>query len=75
MRRMLDNTLKVIDHSLPKDAEHLTKLCGDIESMTDALCELRQKGEGTTPQAESLARSIEERLNELVATVSQAVNR
>ena len=50
IRRILENAVKVMDHSLPNDAEHLTKLVGDVQSMTDALCELRQKGEGTTPQ-------------------------
>ena len=43
--------------------------------MMDALCELRAKGEGTTPQAETLARNIEARLNELKQTVGQAINR
>ena len=43
--------------------------------MTNALVELRQTGQGATPAAESLARNIEMRLNELVATVNQAINR
>ena len=41
------------------------KLSDDVGYMMDALCELRAKGEGTTPQAETLARNIEARLNEL----------
>ena len=63
------------DRSLPLDAAHLRKLAGDIQSMTDSLVELRSKGEGTTPQAESLAQGVESRLQELMATVQQAVNR
>ena len=51
------------------------QLSDDVAYMTDALCELRSKGEGTSPQAETLARNIEARLNELCQTVSQAVNR
>ena len=47
----------------------------DVGYMMDALCELRSKGEGTTPQAETLARNIEARLNELCQTVSQAISR
>ena len=43
--------------------------------MTNALVELRQTGQGATPAAESLARNIEMRLNELMATVNQAINR
>lgn len=72
---MLESALKVMNHSLPNDAEHLAKLCGDIQSMSDALCELREKGEGKTPQAEALARGIEDRLHELKATVQQAISR
>ena len=51
------------------------KLSDDVGYMMDALCELRAKGEGTTPQAETLARNIEARLNELKQTVGQAINR
>lgn len=43
--------------------------------MTNALCELRQNGQGSSPQAESLSRNIEVRLNELLATVNQAISR
>lgn len=75
IRRILDHALKIVDRSLPIDAEHIEKLSGDISSMTDALCELRQQGEGTSPQAEALARNIEDRLGELNATVQQAINR
>ena len=35
----------------------------------------RQSGQGTTAQAESLAKNVEVRLNELLATVNQAINR
>ena len=35
----------------------------------------RHTGQGTTPQAEALARNVEARLNELLETVNQAVNR
>ena len=43
--------------------------------MTNALGELRQTGQGTSPQAETLAKNIGVRLNELLATVNSAVNR
>merc|ERR1719158_459748 len=43
--------------------------------MADSLKELRQRGQGATPQAESLAQGTEGRLNELLATAVQAVNR
>ena len=75
VRRVLEHALKVADRSLPIDAEHIRKLTGDLASMIDALCELRSKGDGATPQAEALAQAIENRLDELNATVQQAVNR
>ena len=43
--------------------------------MTDALCELRHNGDGTSPLAETLAKNIESRLEELLATVNAAVSR
>ena len=75
VRRILQQSLKVADRSLPNDAEHLRKLTSDIGSMADTLKELRQRGQGATPQAESLAQGTEGRLNELLATAVQAVGR
>lgn len=75
IRKILEHALKISDRSLPIDAEHLRKLSGDIQSMIDALCELRQNGEGSTPQAESLAQGIGNRLEELNTTVGQAISR
>lgn len=51
----------------------MRKMCGDIYSMTDGLCELRQAGQGDSPQAESLARGVEQKLAELDALVLRAV--
>lgn len=41
--------------------------------MTDALCELRQQGKGVTPQAESLAKGIKDKLGNLQQSVLNAV--
>ena len=66
---------KVAERSLPLDAEHLRRLVGDVSSMTDALCELRASGRGTSAQAETLARNIQSRVAEVVASVGQAYQR
>lgn len=50
--------IMVLFRCLPQDAYTINKLCSDLTTMTDALCELRQDGKGATPQAESLARGI-----------------
>ena len=44
-----------------------------MTTLTDALCELRQDGQGATPQAEGLARSIRQKLGELNGLVQTAV--
>ncbi|XP_063600822.1 vinculin-like isoform X1 [Penaeus indicus] len=74
LRQILAQADKVADRSLPPDRDAIKKLSGDISSMTDALCELRQDGKGTTPQGQSLARSIGEKLNELSGAISRAVS-
>nr|XP_045625416.1 vinculin-like isoform X10 [Procambarus clarkii] len=74
LRQILSQAGKVAERSLPPDRDSIRKLSGDISSMTDALCELRQDGKGATPQGQSLSRSIGEKLNELSGTISRAVN-
>jgi vinculin len=73
VRQILEHSQRVSERALPGDAEAIRKLCGDITTMTDALCELRQDGKGTTPQAECLAHSIQEKLGQLCELVQHAV--
>ncbi|CAN8010522.1 unnamed protein product, partial [Ixodes pacificus] len=73
VRHILEYAKRVADRSLPADADAIRKLCGDLESMTNALCELRQEGKGTSPQAQSLARGVGLRLRELNQLLSQAI--
>ncbi|XP_069694715.1 vinculin isoform X9 [Periplaneta americana] len=73
VRQILEHAQRVCERSLPGDAEAIKKLCGDITTMTDALCELRQDGKGATPQAECLAHGIQEKLGDLCGLVQRAV--
>ncbi|XP_021932456.1 vinculin isoform X4 [Zootermopsis nevadensis] len=73
VRQILEHSQRVCERALPGDAEAIKKLCGDITTMTDALCELRQDGKGATPQAECLAHGIQEKLGELCGLVQRAV--
>lgn len=75
LRQIIDNAYKVSDRCLPEDAHAIRKLAGDISTMADALCELRQAGKGTSPQAEDLARAIREKLASLQSAVSRAVDK
>lgn len=58
---------------MPQDAHNIKKIASEINTMTDALCELRQQGKGATPQAESLARGIKDKLGYLQQAVLNAV--
>uniref|UniRef100_A0A131XPW9 Vinculin n=1 Tax=Hyalomma excavatum TaxID=257692 RepID=A0A131XPW9_9ACAR len=73
LRHILDYAKRVADRSLPPDGDAIRKLCGDLESMTNALCELRQEGKGTSPQAQSLARGVGLKLRELNNLIGQAI--
>ena len=75
LRSIIAMAEKVAERSLPLDAEHLRRLAGDVTAMTDALCELRASGRGTSVQAENLARNIQSRLGEVAASVGQAYER
>uniref|UniRef100_A0A069DWV1 Vinculin n=1 Tax=Panstrongylus megistus TaxID=65343 RepID=A0A069DWV1_9HEMI len=74
VRQIVEHCHVVADRAMPADRDHILRLCSEITTMTEALCELRQEGKGTTPQAESVGRSIQEKVGELVRAVSGAVN-
>ncbi|KAF8785864.1 Vinculin like protein [Argiope bruennichi] len=74
LRYILDYAMRVAERCLPPDNAAIKKMCGDITSMTNALCELREEGKGTTPQAEALSRGISQKLRELIGLVSQGIS-
>ncbi|KAJ1525125.1 hypothetical protein ONE63_009964 [Megalurothrips usitatus] len=74
VRQILEFALKVAERSLPNDRDAIRKMCSDIRTMTDALCELRRDKKGATPQAEALARGIQDKLGELCTLLTRAVN-
>lgn len=73
LRQIIEDALKIADRCLPQDAHTIRKLCSELTTMTDALCELRQDGKGATPQAESLARGIKDKLGQLQQSIMNAV--
>ncbi|RWS26551.1 vinculin-like protein, partial [Leptotrombidium deliense] len=73
VRHILEYAQRIADRALPPDREAIRKCCGDINAMTNALCELRQEGKGGTPQAQSLSRSIGQKLKDLNALISRAI--
>ena len=74
LRQIFELARKIAQRCLPQDGRRLEKLCGQLETMTNALCELRDDGKGTTPQAESLARGIRDNLNGLVGECGTAID-
>ncbi|XP_033214566.1 vinculin isoform X1 [Belonocnema kinseyi] len=74
IRQIIDQAQRLADRYLPpSQAEPMAKLAGEITTMTNALCELRQQGKGNTPQAEALARGIKDKLNQLRSNVASAL--
>lgn len=73
LRSVLDHAAKIAERALPPDRDAIIKMCGDITSLINALCELRANGQGTSPQAQSLSRGIAQKLKELKALITRAI--
>ncbi|XP_011211818.1 vinculin [Bactrocera dorsalis] len=73
LRQIIDNANEISERCLPQDAYPIRRLADEIGAMTNSLCELRQDGKGTSPQAESLARAIRGKLGDLQSLVRNAV--
>ncbi|KAK3103120.1 hypothetical protein FSP39_016625 [Pinctada imbricata] len=66
LNQILEDARKVAERCTnPEDREQILKTVSDIESMKNALSELRQQGKGSSPQAMALAREIQNKLREL----------
>ncbi|XP_076450552.1 vinculin-like isoform X3 [Babylonia areolata] len=75
LRQILDDARKVADRCTNRqERDAIMKNVGDIESMSNALSELRQQGKGSSPQAMSLAREIQGKLRELQNQTASAIS-
>ena len=75
LHQILGEAGKIAERSLPKDGDHLRKLSSDVTNLTSSLAELRSAGQGNGPQSLALAKSIGERLNEMLQTIHVAIDR
>ncbi|BFZ04162.1 hypothetical protein BsWGS_07200 [Bradybaena similaris] len=74
IRQTIDDARKVAEKCTnPADRDAILRSAGDIESMVNALSELRQQGKGSTSQAMALARSIHDKLKELQLQTAQGI--
>lgn len=73
LRQIIENAYKAADRCLPQDAYVIRKLAGEISSMANKLCDLRQEGKGNSPQALQLAKDIRDKLHGLEQSVLNAV--
>jgi len=73
LRNILDLALKISEYCNPPVRTEIRKKVGDLRALTDALCELRSQNKGTTPQAQSMSRSIGQQLRNLVQLIEQAI--
>ncbi|XP_046583152.1 vinculin-like [Haliotis rubra] len=66
LRQILEDSKKIADRCTnPTERDAIQRKISDIESMSNALSELRQQGKGNSPQAISLAKEIQGKLKEL----------
>ncbi|KAI1289160.1 Vinculin [Halotydeus destructor] len=73
IRHILEYANKVAERALPPDRDAIRKCTGDLNAMTNALCELRSEGKGGSPQAQALSKSIDIKLRDLNGLVSRAI--
>ncbi|XP_069132682.1 vinculin-like isoform X13 [Argopecten irradians] len=74
LHQILEDSRRVADRCTdPEDRDRILKNVGDMESMANALSELRQQGKGSSPQAMSLARQIQSKLHELQQQTQNAI--
>lgn len=73
LRQILEHAERIAERSLPKDKDLIRKQCSDIRAMVNALCELRQSNNGSSAQAQSLARNIGIQLKELLNICTRAI--
>ncbi|XP_067124691.1 vinculin isoform X1 [Centruroides vittatus] len=73
VRQILNYAQKVAERALPLDRDTLKKLSDDVITMTNTLCDLRQQGKGSSPQARSLSQAVSQKLNDLNNAISQAI--
>lgn len=73
LRQILDHAERIADRSLPQDRDAIKKQCSDIRAMVNALCELRHSNQGSSPQAQSLAKNIGRQLKELLNLCTRAI--
>ncbi|XP_065366431.1 vinculin [Calliphora vicina] len=73
LRQIIENANEISERCLPQDSYPIRRLADEITAMANSLCELRQDGKGASPQAESLARSIREKLGDLQSQIQNAV--
>uniref|UniRef100_A0A6G1S7H0 Vinculin n=1 Tax=Aceria tosichella TaxID=561515 RepID=A0A6G1S7H0_9ACAR len=73
LRQILEHAERIADRSLPEDRDAIKKQCSDIRAMVEALCELRQAKQASSPQAHSLAKNIGRQLRELLNLCTRAI--
>ncbi|KAH9513752.1 hypothetical protein Btru_042006, partial [Bulinus truncatus] len=66
LRQIIDDSRKIAERCTNiVDRDSILRSASDVESMVNAMSELRQQGKGSSPQAMALARGIQEKLKEL----------
>jgi len=73
LRQIVENARDISERCLPQDSYPIRAVADEITSMANNLCDLRQNGQGSSPEAQSLARGIQDRLRKLQGLVGRAI--
>ncbi|RUS74720.1 hypothetical protein EGW08_017516, partial [Elysia chlorotica] len=74
LRQIIEDSRKIADRCTnPADRDLILRSASDVESMVNALSELRTQGKGSSPQAVSLARGIQDKLKELQTQTARGI--
>lgn len=74
LHQILEDARKIAERcSNPNERDSILRTVGDIESMANTLAELRQQGKGSSPQAMSLAREIQNKLRDLTQLTQNGI--
>lgn len=74
LRQIIEDSRKIAERCTnPGERDTILRSASDVESMVNALSELRVQGQGSSQQAVALARGIQEKLKELRAQTAKAI--
>ncbi|CAD5126155.1 DgyrCDS14323 [Dimorphilus gyrociliatus] len=75
LRQVLETAKKFAEAcSDPEEKEDILRMAGEIQSLVDSMCELREQRKGDTPQALTIIRTIKDKFGELNDMIQKSIS-